>query len=220
MGWSGACSGTGTCTVTMSQARSVTATFGRADLGITKTHSGNFTQGDTGDTYSLTVKNNGDGPTTATVSVVDTPPSGMTVTGMAGTGWTCDVSTRTCTRSDALTAGSSYPAITVTVDVSSTAGGSLTNSASVSGGGCSASPCGTGSDPTTVLARLSLTKAGTGTGTVSDDQSQLNCGTSCSTGSATYTAGTVVTLTASPGTGSTFVGWSGACAGTGSWTAA
>ena len=34
-GWSGACSGTGTCTVTMSQARSVTATFAPDSLGCT-----------------------------------------------------------------------------------------------------------------------------------------------------------------------------------------
>src|SRR5260370_5093609 len=94
----------------MSQARFVTATFGRADLVITKSHSGNFTQGDSGDAYTLTVKNNGDGPTTTQVSVVDSPPSGMTVTGMAGTGWACDTSTRTCSRSDALAAGASYPA--------------------------------------------------------------------------------------------------------------
>ena len=40
-----------------------------------------------------------------------------------------------CTRSDALSGGSSYPAITVTVNVSPAAPSQLTNAVSVSGGG-------------------------------------------------------------------------------------
>lgn len=40
-----------------------------------------------------------------------------------------------CKRSDALAAGASYPPITVTVNVSSRARASVTNKASVSGGG-------------------------------------------------------------------------------------
>jgi hypothetical protein len=57
---------------------------------------------------------------------------------MVGTSWTC--SSTTCTRADALGGGSSYPAITVTVDVSATATvGSATNSAVVFGGGSGAS---------------------------------------------------------------------------------
>jgi uncharacterized repeat protein (TIGR01451 family) len=69
------------------------------------------------------------------VTVVDTLPAGLTATGMSGTGWTCTLATLTCTRSDALVAGSSYPVITLTVDVALNAGSSLSNSATVGGGG-------------------------------------------------------------------------------------
>src|SRR5204863_9853597 len=55
------------------------------DLSITKTHSGNFTQGQIGATYTLTVSNVGAGPTSGTVTVTDTLPSSLTATGLAGT---------------------------------------------------------------------------------------------------------------------------------------
>jgi endoglucanase len=60
---------------------------------------------------------------------------------------------------------------------------------------------------------LSVTKAGTGSGTVTSSTGGISCGTSCS---ATLASGTAVTLTAAAATGSTFAGWSGACTGTGS----
>ena len=41
----------------------------------------------------------------------------LTASSMNGSGWSCTVSTVTCTRGDALAAGSSYPAITLTVNV-------------------------------------------------------------------------------------------------------
>ena len=60
---------------------------------------------------------------------------------------------------------------------------------------------------------LTVTKAGTGTGTVTSNTGGINCGSTCS---ATYTSGTVVTLTAAPTSPSTFGGWSGGgCSGTG-----
>src|SRR5205823_1229946 len=59
------------------------------DLTITKTHVGNFTQGDTGKTYTITVTNSGTAATTGTVTVSDTVPSGLTATAIGGTGWTC-----------------------------------------------------------------------------------------------------------------------------------
>src|SRR5438874_456804 len=53
---------------------------------------------------------------------------------IAATGWTCVLGTLTCTRSDALAAGLSYPAITLTVTVANNASASVTNTATVSGG--------------------------------------------------------------------------------------
>ena len=75
------------------------------DLTIAKSHSGNFTQGQTGATYSITATNSGSAPTSAAVSVTDTLPAGLTATAISGTGWTCVLGTLTCTRSDALAAG-------------------------------------------------------------------------------------------------------------------
>ena len=106
-----------------------------ADLTISKTHVGSFTQGQTGATYTLLVKNNGSGATTGTVTVRDTLPGGLTAAGMSGSGWNCTTSTLTCTRSDALAGGGSYPSVTVTVNVSASAPSSVTNTATVSGGG-------------------------------------------------------------------------------------
>src|SRR5207244_11076828 len=87
------------------------------DLTIAKSHSGNFTQGQVGATYTITATNSGLAATSGTVTVTDTLPAGLTATAISGTGWTCVLGTLTCTRSDALAAGSSYPAITLTVDV-------------------------------------------------------------------------------------------------------
>ncbi len=53
---------------------------------------------------------------------------------------------------------------------------------------------------------LSVTKSGTGTGTVTSNPAGINCGSDCSEN---YTDGTSVTLTATADTGSTFTGWSG-----------
>ena len=59
---------------------------------------------------------------------------------------------------------------------------------------------------------LTVAKAGAGSGTVVGTPSGINCGDACV---ATYTAGRVVTLTATAASGSFFSGWSGGgCAGT------
>jgi hypothetical protein len=60
---------------------------------------------------------------------------------------------------------------------------------------------------------LSVSKNGTGSGTVTSNPAGITCGSDCSE---EYASGTVVTLTAQPDSGSEFAGWSGACSGTGS----
>ncbi|MBK9950681.1 MAG: hypothetical protein IPP10_03890 [Candidatus Competibacteraceae bacterium] len=62
---------------------------------------------------------------------------------------------------------------------------------------------------------LTVTKAGSGAGTVVSNPAGVNCGSACSYG---FASGTNVTLTATPASGSTFAGWSGACTGTGTCT--
>jgi len=74
-------------------------------------------------------------------------------------------------------------------------------------------PVRSGSVPTTFT--LTTAKTGTGSGAITSNPTGISCGTTCS---AIYTSGTSVTLTATPATGSTFSGWSGACSGTGTCT--
>jgi hypothetical protein len=62
-------------------------------------------------------------------------PAGLTATAIGGMNWNCTLMTLTCTRTDVLAAGASYPAITLTVNIASTAPASVTNRATISGGG-------------------------------------------------------------------------------------
>jgi hypothetical protein len=60
---------------------------------------------------------------------------------------------------------------------------------------------------------LTVTEAGSGTGTVTSSPAGISCQPTCS---ASFASGQVVALTATPADGSTFAGWSGAgCSGTG-----
>src|SRR5207249_4108006 len=105
-----------------------------------KSHAGSFRQGDSADSYTITVSNGGPGPTSGAVTVTDTLPTGLAPTAADnGTinGWAVSFSgqTVTATRSDALAAGASYPAFTLTVSVAANAPASVTNTATVAGGG-------------------------------------------------------------------------------------
>lgn len=83
-----------------------------------------------------------------------------------------------------------------------------TVSRAVSGSATGSDPAPPASTPT-----LSVSRTGSGSGTVNSSPSGIACGTDCSQ---TYVSGTRVTLTASAASGSVFAGWSGGgCAGTG-----
>jgi uncharacterized repeat protein (TIGR01451 family) len=112
-----------------------TVTANGPDMTLAKSHAGDFAQGDVGRTYTLTATNSGNRQATGAVSVADSLPTGLTATAIAGTGWTCTLGTLTCTRSDALAAGASYPPITLTVDVAGDAPASVVNTATVTRAG-------------------------------------------------------------------------------------
>ncbi len=69
------------------------------------------------------------------------------------------------------------------------------------------------SQSVTVLAPLTVSKTGSGSGTVTSAPAGIDCGTTCSYA---FVKNAVVTLTATPTEGSAFTGWSGAgCSGIG-----
>jgi uncharacterized repeat protein (TIGR01451 family) len=103
-------------------------------LSILKTHVGNFSAGQHNAAYSITVSNAATaGPTTGLVTVTDLLPSGLTLVGMAGLGWTCQ--NASCTRSDVLNGGGAYPILSAIVIVAVNATSPQVNQVNVSGGG-------------------------------------------------------------------------------------
>ncbi|MBE7447929.1 MAG: hypothetical protein HS111_03260 [Kofleriaceae bacterium] len=63
----------------------------------------------------------------------------------------------------------------------------------------------------TPMVRLTVLRTGSATGTVTSnavDGAMIDCGTTCS---ASFPPGTLVTLSATPGTGALFAGWAGVC---------
>lgn len=115
-------------------------------LSVSKVHTGNFTLGQQGATYTVTVSNVGSqNPTSGVVTLTDTLPVGESLVSLVGDGWSC--TKNVCIRSDAIPAGGAYPALTVTVNVASNAASSITNTVTVTGG---SSATATASDITTV----------------------------------------------------------------------
>jgi uncharacterized repeat protein (TIGR01451 family) len=176
-------------------------------LSITKTHSGNFTQGQQGAMYTVTVSNAaGAAPTTGTVTVTDTLPPGLSFGSMLGSGWACVAPN--CTRNDALAGGASYPPITVTVNVAGGAASPQNNSVSVSGGG---SAVGNANDSTTVLAasQPSLSISKTHAGNFAQGQQNATYTITVSNNNAAATTSGTVTVTDTLPAGLTLVSMTG-----------
>ncbi len=120
-------------------------------VNVNKGHNGNasghFTQGQQGAQFTVTVHNNGPGPTgdpdgAHPLTVTDTVAADFTpATLPTGTPWNCAavVKTVTCTSDSVVAAGSDYPQLVIPVNVANGAGASDTNQVSVSGGGLASS---------------------------------------------------------------------------------
>jgi uncharacterized protein (TIGR03437 family) len=134
---SGAGSRSGTLTVAGQTFTVAQAGVGAPLLIVTLTRNGNLTQGQTNASYSITVSDqSGAGAASGTVTVAEFLPSALTLVSMSGTGWSCV--SGSCTRGDTLSAGASYPPITVLVNVAANAPSQVTNQVTVSGGGSAA----------------------------------------------------------------------------------
>ena len=253
-GWSGACTGTGTCTVVMDQARDVTATFAAITptltVAVTGAGSGAVRSSPAGIDCGATCSHAY--PWSTAVTLTATPQAGSVFAGWTGacTGTGPCVVTMDATRGVGARFDELVPVLTVirggtgTGTVTSTPAGiacgatctasfayntAVTLTAVAATGstwsGWSVAACGTAATCTvtmdaarTVTATfdgltptLTVTVDGTGDGAVVSNPVGISCGSACS---AAYPYGTGVTLTAAASTGSTFTGWSGACAGT------
>jgi len=250
-GWSGGgCSGTGPCTVSMTAARTTTATFSALSFGLSVnvTGSGTVTSAPAGISCGADCSESYNSGTSVTLTAA--PASGNSFTGWSGGGCSgtgaCTVS-MTAARSVTAAFAPSVFGLTVSVTGSGTvtsapggiscgadcsenynSGTAVTLTATPasgyvfsgwSGGACS----GTGTCNVTMTAArnvsavfaqntFALTVTRAGSGTVTSAPAGINCGADCSE---SYNSGTSVTLTAAPASGSTFSGWSGACAGAG-----
>ncbi len=132
-------------------------------------HAGNFTQGQQGAQYTVTVSNAANsGPTTGAVTVTETAPVGLNLVSMAGNGWACGGAA--CSRSDTLAAGASYSPISVTVNVAPDAPTPVLNQVTVAGGGSAGASA---TDSTTIASRR-CDLNGDGNVTVADVQSLVN----------------------------------------------
>ncbi len=124
----------GTLTIA-GQTFTVTQAGASPGLSVTKTHTGNFTAGQSGAVYMIDISSVSGAPTSGTIMVADVLPAGLTASAIAGLGWTCTLATISCTRTDIIAPGSSYPPLQVTVNVAQNAPASVVNTAVVSNGG-------------------------------------------------------------------------------------
>jgi len=119
-----------------------------SNLAIQASHTGEFSYGQTGATYTLSVANSGAGATNGAVVVQTSVPAGLTATQIAGDGWACTQPTGPCVRSDGLGAGGSYAGLTLTVSVGSNPPPAVNLIATVSADGAANSVNSVAIDPT------------------------------------------------------------------------
>jgi uncharacterized repeat protein (TIGR01451 family) len=156
-----------------------------ATLGVSLLHSGTFTQGQTGE-WDITVNNSATSSSTGIITVTDVLPTGYTYNSSSSTGsaWSCSGSgTVTCTTTASISAGSSSM-ISLHVNIPAASPTSVSNSASVYGGG------------DTVHTSLG-TAATSGTDTVTVVQIPASVGIP-GTGSGNHQSATILTAFSSP----------------------
>lgn len=256
-GWSGACFGTGGCIVSMTSAKTVTATFNAVPKTLTVSKggvgAGSVTSKPTGINCGTSCSSGSKSFAVGTsVTLTATASSGNLFTGWSGDG--CSGTSTTCTvvmtgdreitatfqrrpvlriiKSGSGTVASNVGGISCGRTCSATyaIGASVTLTATAAsgsvfegwnGGGCagSARTCTVTMDASrdigAAFARsftLTVKRAGSGTGKVTSDVDEIDCGLKCS---ANMIQDEVVVLTAEPDPGHVFSGWSGACTGTG-----
>jgi hypothetical protein len=108
----------------------------QVDTAMTMTRSGNLIAGSSA-SYTLNVSNYGLKSEPGPLTIVDTLPSSLSYAAFSGSGWACSASGQKviCTRTGAIVAGGSAPALVVYVNVSASAAGTVSNTATVSGTG-------------------------------------------------------------------------------------
>jgi hypothetical protein len=170
--WGGACSGSGGCTVTISAAESVTATFVQAvTLSVSVTGSGTVTSSPAGISCG------------SNCSAGYAPGTQVTLTAAPASGWKFNGWTNACS-------GTGTCSVTMNSAQSVTA--------------------------TFVQLTFTLSVSLTGSGSVTSNPTGISCPSTCN---ASFNSGTLVTLTATPAQGMSFIGWSGGgCGGSGGCT--
>ena len=190
-GWSGACQGTAPCSLIMDQHRTVTATFTILE-------------------HDLTVDAAGSGSGTITSA-----PAGISCTAAAG------AESGTCS------APFDHPTQVTLTAMPNSATSAFTgwSGACQGAGACVVSMTEARSVTATfalISRQLTVTMTGGGTGTVTSTPAGVGCtmtsGQITGACSADFGHGTTVVLTAVPDVDMTFIGWSGACTGTGTCT--
>ena len=138
------------------------------DLTIDKSHRGNFAVGTPG-TFTLRVRNAGNGATTGAITVTDMVPAELTLVSASGTNWNCTITGQTlsCTYSAIpLAAGATASDLIVTVNPNTNTGSPFTNTADVTTPGESNTTNNSDDDPVSVTAGvepdLEIVKSHTG----------------------------------------------------------